>query len=217
MSLSRRWRKALGGPTRPDPVSKSRWEFYRQLLEVLGIWIEAIGVLTAAVIAIQQYQENSRAEQVNKTLKYLDRFQEDRVFNARRTLEQAWHERRNEVFEIESAQGEAALVKFLEDEIEKQHLEPLIATVMDFYDELHACTMADLCDRDTAVRFFGKYAWDFYGLLAPHIKSQRAQMHDDFIGLGVRFFSRAYREFTDKQQSPAKTTSGPPPNARPPR
>ena len=80
------------------------------------------------------------------------------------------------MFEIQSHKGEAQLAKYLEKEIEKQHLEPLIATVMDFYDELHACTTAELCDRDTAVRFFGKYAWDFHGLLAPHIKAQREEL-----------------------------------------
>ena len=56
-----------------------------------------------------------------------------------------------------------------------------------------ACTTSGLCDCETATRFFGKYAYDFHGLLAPHIEAQRAELRDKEIGSGVEFFSREYR------------------------
>lgn len=218
MPFTRRWLRTIhraNGTTQLGSEPKSWWERHRHSLEILGVWIEAIGVLTAALAAIQQYKANSRAEQVNKTLKYLDRFQEDRVFNAKRTLEDAWNAKRDDVFNLMKGKGgEAGLAKYLADTIRKQSLEPSIATVMDFYDELEACTSSDLCDRETAVRFFGKYAWDFHGLLHPYIEAQRAELHDRFIGVGIDYFSRLYRNILHQRENaapPPLTEQRPPP------
>lgn len=206
MPLSRRWLRTMRRSRERAGTTTTRntswWERNRQNLEVLGVWTEALGVLIAAVAAIQQYKDNSSAEQVNKTLKYLDRFQEERVFKARQTLDEAWTERRDEVYSLlESKLGDAAFAKYLTRTIEKEKLASPISTVMDFYDELEACTSANLCDRDTAVRFFGKYAWDFYGLLHPYIEDQRRELHDAFIGVGIDHFARSYRDVLRRQQS----------------
>lgn len=206
MPLSRRWLRTMRRSRERAGTTTTKhtnwWERNRQNLEVLGVWTEALGVLIAAVAAIQQYKANSSAEQVNKTLKYLDRFQEDRVFNARQTLDEVWNAKRDEVFSLlESKAGDMAYAKYLAAIIEKEKLATPIATVMDFYDELEACTSADLCDRDTAVRFFGKYAWDFHGLLHPYIEDQRGELHDAFIGVGIDHFARSYRDVLRRQQS----------------
>lgn len=205
--MSRHWLRRLRNRERARATTgcPSWWERHQHSLEVLRAWTEAIGALIVALMAIQQYKENSSAEQVNKTLKYLDRFREDRVFSARRALEDAWTAKRDEVFALtESQAGESALARYVTDTIEKEKLEPAIATVMDFYDELEACTSADLCDRATAVRFFGKYAWDFHGLMHPYIEAQRAALHDGFIGVGIDQFSRAYRDIVRRRESTAR-------------
>jgi hypothetical protein len=177
-----------------EKPANSWWEQNRQWIEVAGVWAEALGVLTAAVLGIHQYRENSRADQVNITLKYLDRFQEERVFAARSALEAAWNAHRDEVFALmQLPDGDAEFAQFLERTVGEKGLEPAISTVLDFYDELQACTTSALCDRDTAIRFFGKYAYDFHGLLAPHIVAQRTELHDAQIGSGVDFFSHHYR------------------------
>lgn len=169
------------------------WDRNRHSVEIVGIWVEALGVLTAAVLGIQQYRENSRAEQVDITLKYLERFQEDRIFTARSQLEAAWNARRGEVFALlQQPDGEAEFVQYLEKTIADNGLDPAIGTMMDFFDELQACTTSGLCDRDTAIRFFGKYAYDFHGLLAPHIARQRLELRDPQIGSGIDYFSREY-------------------------
>lgn len=174
----------------------SWWDRNRPFFEIGATWLEALVALIAAIIAINQYLANSRAEQVNMTLKYLDRYQTERVYNARKTLEDSWSARSKEVFEIMKApDGESRLATYLEETIAQLQLDPQIATIMEFYDELQACTTAGLCDRDTAVRFFGKFAWDFRGLLAPHIQHQRSEYHDDLIGSGIDYFSLLYYRY----------------------
>jgi hypothetical protein len=198
VALFRRWLRRTDralGATAEGPARAPWWERNRPALEVAGIWLEALGVLTAAVLGISQYRANSHAEQVNKTLKYLDRYQEERIYTARKSLEDAWNAKSAQVFEaLKSPDGEAALARLLNETIAQERLAPAISTVLDFYDELEVCAAARLCDRDTAVRFFGKYAWDLYGLLTPYIRAQREALHDGLIGSGIDRLSRAYRK-----------------------
>jgi len=203
MPLIRRWLRRTYRAMEDDTGAtraNSWWERNRQSVEIVGVWVEALGVVTAAVLGIHQYRENSRADKVNVTFKYLDRFQEERLFAARGRLESAWNTRRGEVFALlQQPDGETELAKFLEKTIGDNGLDPDIGTVMDFFDELQACTTSGLCDRDTAVRFFGKYAYDFHGLLAPHIALQRKELRDPQIGSGIDFFSREYRRARERE------------------
>jgi sulfur relay (sulfurtransferase) DsrF/TusC family protein len=166
-------------------------------MQIFAKWLKVFVALIVALIAVNQYMANSQAKQVSMTLKYLDRYQTERVYNARRVLVDSWSTKKKEVFEIMKApDGEARLASYLEASIAQLQLAPQIATILDFFDELQACTSAGLCDRDTAVRFFGKFAWDFRGLLIPYIKSQRSALQDDQIGSGIDYFSLLYQQFT---------------------
>jgi sulfur relay (sulfurtransferase) DsrF/TusC family protein len=165
-------------------------------MQIFAKWLKVFVALIVALIAVNQYMANSQAKQVSMTLKYLDRYQTERVYNARRVLVDSWSTKKKEVFEIMKApDGEARLASYLEASIAQLQLAPQIATILDFFDELQACTSAGLCDRDTAVRFFGKFAWDFRGLLIPYIKSQRSALQDDQIGSGIDYFSLLYQQF----------------------
>jgi hypothetical protein len=165
-------------------------------MQIVAKWLKVFVALIAAMIAVNQYMANSQAKRVSMTLKYLDRYQTERIYNARRVLVDSWGARKKEVFEIMKApDGEARLASYLEASIAQLQLAPQIATILDFFDELQACTSAGLCDRDTAVRFFGKFAWDFRGLLIPYIQSQRSALQDDQIGSGIDYFSLLYQQF----------------------
>ncbi|NBY23206.1 MAG: hypothetical protein EBQ73_10375 [Gammaproteobacteria bacterium] len=65
----RRFQKYLKGRLNKPSVSPSNgWlDRNKSALELFAIWIESVGVLVAALFAIQQYASNSAAEQVNKT------------------------------------------------------------------------------------------------------------------------------------------------------
>lgn len=206
--LLRKADQAIDG-TPAESRGVSWWERNRKALEAGSTLIQAIGVLVAGSLAVNEYLDNSLAERVNVTLKYVDRFQTERVVEARRTLEQAWNARSKEVSEIlAGADGETRLAAYLEEAIAQLQLSEPIGTILDFYDELEACTVAALCDRETAVRFFGKYAWDFRGLLAPHIERERQELRDELIGSGVDYFSLQYqrmRETNGKGKAKAAT------------
>jgi hypothetical protein len=196
MSLIRRWLRRTDRALDIAPAEGGTrwWERNRQTVEVVGVWLEAMGVLAAAVVALSQYQANSTAERVKQTLAYRDRFQDERLYNARRSLEDAWNARSREVFAIlNQPDGEARLASFLKTAVAEAHLDPAITNIVDFYDELQACTTSDLCDHDTAVRFFGKYAADLHGLLTPYFQAQRDELRDPQIASGVDYFSREYR------------------------
>lgn len=155
-------------------------------LELLAVWMESIGVLVAAIFAIQQYTDNSAAEQVNKTLSYIDRFHADDVGDAREKFEKVFDERKDEIFKVSSgSDADTQFPQYLDRVVAEQELEIPLHKILEFFDELNICAEAKLCDEKTAIRFFGKYAWDFSGLMKPYIFHLREEYHDPMIGIGI--------------------------------
>ncbi|NBY23205.1 MAG: hypothetical protein EBQ73_10370 [Gammaproteobacteria bacterium] len=85
--------------------------------------------------------------------------------------------------------------------VEEQKLEIPMTVILEFFDELNICTEANLCDEKTAVRFFGKYAWDFSGLMKPYIVQLRSEYHDPMIGMGILRIGHAFWKLQRRESS----------------
>ena len=188
---------------RPGTFSSANWlERNKSVLELIAVWTESIGVLVAAIFAIQQYADNSAAEQVNKTLSYIDRFHADDVGDAREKFEKVFDDRKEEIFKMSSAaDAETQFPQFLQRVVDDQELEIPLNKILEFFDELNICAEAKLCDEKTALRFFGKYAWDFSGLMKPYIFHLREEYHDPMIGIGILRIAHTFRTL-QKEEAP---------------
>ena len=174
----------------------------KSALELFAVWTESIGVLVAALFAIQQYADNSAAEQVNKTLSYIDRFHSDVVSGAREKFERVFDERRDEIFRISaSPESDTEFPLYLKRIVAERKLEIPLTTLLEFFDELNICADAHLCDEKTAIRFFGKYAWDFSGLMKPYIVQLRGEYHDPMIGVGILRMGHAFWRLQKEESS----------------
>lgn len=184
--------------------SSTSWlERNKSALELLAVWTESVGVLVAAVFAIQQYADNSAAEQVNKTLSYIDRFHADDVSDAREKFEKIFDDRKEEIFKISSGtDAELQFPQYIQRVMDEQELEIPLNKILEFFDELNICAEARLCDEKTAIRFFGKYAWDFSGLMKPYIFHLRDEYHDPLIGIGILRIGHTFRTL-QKENAPA--------------
>ncbi|MEY4684446.1 MAG: hypothetical protein RLZ25_905 [Pseudomonadota bacterium] len=193
---------------KPQASNSSSWlERNKSALELFAVWTESIGVLVAAIFAIQQYADNSTAEQVNKTLSYIDRFHADAVSDAREKFEKVFDDRKNEIFKISTQpDAEVQFARYLERIMDEQDLDVLLNKILEFFDELNICAEANLCDEKTAIRFFGKYAWDFSGLMKPYIWHLREEYHDPTIGLGMLRIAHRFRLL---QKENSSTHDGP--------
>lgn len=188
---------------KPKTCPSSSWlERNKSALELLAVWTESIGVLVAAVFAIQQYADNSAAEQVNKTLSYIDRFHADDVGDAREKFEKVFDERKDEIFKMSSgADAESQFPQYLQRIVDEQELEIPLNKILEFFDELYICAEAKLCDEKTAIRFFGKYAWDFSGLMKPYVFHLREAYHDPMIGIGILRIAHTFRSNQKEEAS----------------
>ncbi len=198
LMLKGRWRARGRTPAKftstraAVPDTNSRLENFHAWSNFLQSWATAMGALLAGAIALHQYLDNSKAEQVKHTLYYLNRFHEEALAKARARLEEVWNPRSDEIFRIQNEKGETVYGAWVRAVAEKSSVDREVRTIIDFYDELHACSVSGLCEVHTAVRFFGKYASDFRGLLYPVIIEHKARMKDPQIGTGVDYFAKRY-------------------------
>jgi hypothetical protein len=209
----RRFQKFLKRRREPSGSSSTgSWlDRNKSALELLAVWTESIGVLVAAIFAIQQYADNSAAEQVNKTLSYIDRFHADDVGDAWEKFEKVFDDRKEEIFKVSAGpDSETQFPLFLQRVMDEQELEIPLNKILEFFDELNICAESKLCDEKTAIRFFGKHAWDFSGLMKPYILHLREEYHDPTIGVGIlsigHTFRTSQREAESGHSKPAAET-----------
>ena len=162
--------------------------------DVIGTWVTIIGALTGGGFALVQYTDQIASARVQETLKYVERFSSDPLQKASMHLDAFWNPRAEEVFN-KSAEGETVLFKYLNSAIRDNHnhLEGDTNRLLAFYETLRTCTCAKLCDNESTVKFFGKQAFDSYGILFPYISSQRDRLKDNSFGTGMESLAKNYR------------------------
>jgi len=111
---------------------------------------------------------------------------------ARSRVESFWGANTEAVFK-ESNESEKALAAYVLYSIRTQGLVNDTELIIEFFEDINICTRAKLCDEATAIRFFGKRSFDFFGLNFPYIAEQRHRTKDNSFGCGVESFKKSYR------------------------
>jgi len=148
--------------------------------------------LIGSIFALVQYYDKSSAARAKVSLEYVERFNRPPLQDARSRLEKFWDKRAEEVF-AKNQVSEKALADFLINNVRKFNLNGDIELVVEFFEDLHTCTCEKVCDEALAKRFFGKYSFDFYGLMFPYLADQRRRLNDQSIGLGIELFAKTQR------------------------
>ncbi len=179
-------------------ITSSQIKKWKMWSDLFVVWLTMLGTLAGGGYALVQYLDNSNAERAKETLKFVERFDKDRLYESRQridmALEQMEDELRKKLKEGES-EYQAHLKAGIKDKLLFYHLNQ----IFDFYDQLHACSVANLCDADISLRFFGKYAYDLVGTIYPYIEQQKTQSGDAQYGSGIKFYFSKYKEQQDKQ------------------
>lgn len=164
--------------------------------EIIGTWVTIIGVFAGGLFALNEYLEKASSERIKVTLEYVDTFNRDPLQSARSHLDDIWFPRTNEIF-LKTELGEEELSKFVIDVIKQNNLKHYIDLVVGFFDNISACACAKLCDEQTVRNFFGKYAFDFYGLNFPYIQKRRKQMRDSSYGSSLEAIAKSHKTNKD--------------------
>ena len=149
-----------------------------------------IGALTGGAYAITQYIDNSNAERVKETLKFIERFNTKENFQAKQNIDLMIFEK---ISEIDKKQGEGDLsYKKYIDEIMTPQILTDFNNIFDFYDQLYVCSLSDLCNNEISIKLFGKYAYDITGTFYPLI-DKNIKNGDEHFGEGILYFFNQYK------------------------
>lgn len=157
------------------------------------------GVATALAVGwgiyvyFEDYAAAVRKDQIDKTLAFVDRFSSDRLLKAQAEISAAWFKAQGQIQRVRAdakdtgmkdEQKRAAVVQLQMSVIQSAKLEPRIWAIIDFYDALWICISGNLCDRQTANRFFLEYASRFVNLHWAYINSTR-NVHGESYAKGL--------------------------------
>lgn len=166
---------------------------------ILVGWISIIASLTGGVIALNTYLQSADAERAKETLKYRERFDLPRYVVPIKKIEESLKTRESELTRA-IEKGDEAATRYVTSLLREEKID--IDSVIDIYEEIYLCIEAKLCDREIAVRFFGKRAYEMYGPLGYYIKDVREDAGDNRYGRGLQYFFKEWRTF--KKNDPLK-------------
>jgi hypothetical protein len=166
-----------------------------KLVEWLDLAVKA-GAIFAAGFAIHQYLQARQDARVAETMRFVSEMRDSEAAagrSSRRLSEVLW----KNLKQIEQFASLLQLVPFPDrPKIRRDFLAKLIIgtkeapgirdeifEVVSFFEALHICISARLCDRDTAIAFFGDYARVFWQNFEVYLTDQREVVHDFAVGL----------------------------------
>jgi len=160
----------------------------KEWTNTIATWTTIAGAVVGGTMAIYQYIENSTSARVKETLDYLDRFYSPPESTALSSIVDYWVPRADELAARKHA-GDAALSVYVVEQFQTGGLADDTTVIASFFDRLHACTCARLCDQGIVKRFFAAPAYDFLGLAYPFIADQRKR--DPQFGDSIERLARA--------------------------
>ncbi len=146
----------------------------------LSTWVGIVSASIGGFFGLKTYETDVAKqvdESVAKTFEMVTLYNEEQLADARR-----------KVLSYVKAKRYCDARIIDRDLTEADHI-----AVLEFYDVLHACTQADLCDLETANRFFAPYAnyhWPILSSVVDTIKSREQSMRaDSGFGEGMSVFA----------------------------
>ena len=165
-------------------------------LAVFLDFLSRLAILASLVIAGLQYFAYQQDMQIQRTLNFVERFQDGPVGQAQRGLTTALRQVEPAVQDIKTSGLEGLGANAAYTEIRRfviyesnngQGVWRDVDTVVLFLEELEVCVETGLCDERVAIQFFADYAEIFVANFEPYL-DDRSAMAPDF-GQKVRAFA----------------------------
>ena len=145
----------------------------------LGGWLGFSFAIASALVAYSEYRSNQLQNKIERTLNYYSYFQDTQAHAASLELTQLWDA---ESPTLDTALNAAPKDKikdvyenFLETMVQKHNARAKVLLLISFYNSLATCVTADLCDRLTALRFYGPEAKVFRNNYYYYVEAYKEQ------------------------------------------
>lgn len=159
-----------------------------------GIW-KGVGLSLAGLFTLWQFVDYQRQQDIARTITYIERYEADPVRSARKSLDMLIGEVSGDLPDTMSPASRIALTFALIDK-DKPRYERDIDDVVDFYESLHICIVAELCTPDVAERYFEQDANEFYSNWFAYVESRHA--NNPRYGLGLRTIAKVNDSDADR-------------------
>lgn len=157
----------------------------KQLNELITTWIgiiTALSAITAGLFSANQYLDHKQAGNVERTLGYVQRFNDGGYAEAGQILDGAIHQNYEPLSHILKDSKPAELEKkysaFILDLLDQEQRYLQLTKVFSFHQELIQCIDAEICEADISRHFFANNARDLIRTFYPFICSKRAKWND---------------------------------------
>jgi hypothetical protein len=153
--------------------------------------------LASAIVAYTEYRSSQQQNKIERTLTYYNYFQDTQAHAASLALIQLW--------DVESGALDAALdsapkdqaqkvyENFVEALVQKHNMRAQVLLMITFYNSLATCVTADLCDRLTALRFYGPEAKAFRNNYYYYVEAYKQQNHNIDLTRPLEGFVASYK------------------------
>src|SRR5262245_24572962 len=115
--------------------------------------------VASALVAYTEYRSNQQQNKIERTLNYYSYFQDTNAHQASFELSQLWDTESGPLDELlaktPKAESKKVYDDFVVDLVQKHNVRAKVLLMIGFYNSLATCVTADLCDRLTALRFYG--------------------------------------------------------------
>ena len=163
---------------------------FDKVSRVIVGWISILASLIGGYIALHTYLQSAHSERAKETLKYRERFDLPRYVVPIKKFEESLKKHETELTHA-IEQGDQPATRYVTGMIQNEKID--IDSVVDIYEEIYLCIESRLCEKEIAIRFFGKRAYEMYGPLGYYIKAVRADAGDQRYGRGLQYFFKAWK------------------------
>ena len=183
-------------------TNDSRIVKIKQISDMISVWVGVLALISGGIWGIVQYLEQKADQRVAETLAYIDRFNDNPVYEARKRIEAIWREVEADAKEASGSHDEQKWTEFVLNLVSTYQIDSEISTMIEFFESIAVCEKEKICDDKTAHSFFGAQALLFKNQHIRYIKWLREDLHDPSIGEGLQRFSNCYRRTVQPPTSP---------------
>lgn len=145
-------------------------------------YLSKAALVCGIIFSIYQFNAYKQDERIRYTFQFLERFDSDRLLNARLTIEAAIRSHEQTIIELNTTrmrkQDAEALRKriatfLVVDSNGGKGIRRELELTVDFFDALSVCLRQRLCDQDVAQAFLAGQAKMLWTNFAPYVKERR--------------------------------------------
>ena len=160
--------------------------------EICGIWVTVIGILSAGIFALIEYENHKKSELLKSTMTMYNKFNNEVYYTARKKIALSENNSIDELNKLLNNSDKdtvaVSYMNFIHARVEKDVLSKELDDILLILEDVAICVRANVCDYDSAIAFFFDYGRDFFRTYYPYICKERENWSNQSIGMMLEKF-----------------------------